>query len=146
MAFINKILSKFLGSKADKDMTEIAPILEEIKKEYERIKLLSNDELRAESARLKELIQERIKPEEDRIKELKELVDAVEIQESEKIYLEIDKLESEISAFNNKIDELNTGFGFISNFFNMKKIAAEKEILLSKRDHLIAEISGAPRH
>ena len=67
MAFINKILSKFLGSKADKDMAEIAPLLEQIKKEYERISLLSNNELRAESARIKAVIQELIKPEEDRI-------------------------------------------------------------------------------
>ena len=27
MAFINKILGKFLGSKSDKDMAEIAPLL-----------------------------------------------------------------------------------------------------------------------
>jgi len=97
MAFINKILGKFLGNKADKDMAEIAPLLELIKKEYERIKLLSNDELRDESARLKALIQERIKPEEDRIKELNELVETVEIQESEKLYQEIDKLEEKIT-------------------------------------------------
>jgi preprotein translocase subunit SecA len=96
MAFINKILGKFLGSKADKDMVEIKPILELTKKEYERITLLSNNELREESARLKELIKERIKPEEDRIAELKELVETVEIQESEKIYQEIDKLEEKI--------------------------------------------------
>ncbi|HAQ20824.1 MAG TPA: preprotein translocase subunit SecA [Prolixibacteraceae bacterium] len=96
MAFINKILGKFLGSKADKDMVEITPLLETIKKEYERINLLSNDELRAESARLKALIQERIKPEEDRINELKELTETVDIQESEKIYHEIDKLEEKI--------------------------------------------------
>ena len=103
MAFINKILGKFLGSKADKDMTEIAPLLELIKKEYERINLLSNNELRAESARLKELIKERIKPEEDRIAELKELVDSVDIQESEKIYQEIDKLEEKID---DKLEEV----------------------------------------
>jgi len=96
MAFINKILGKFLGSKADKDMAEIKPILETIIKEYERIKLLSNNELRAESARLKAIIQERIKPEEDRIKELNEQVENVDIQESEKIYQEIDKLEEKI--------------------------------------------------
>jgi preprotein translocase subunit SecA len=96
MAFINKILSKFLGSKAEKDMAEIKPILELIKNEYERIKLLSSNELREESARLKELIKERIKPEEDRIAELKELVETVDIQESEKIYQEIDKLEEKI--------------------------------------------------
>jgi len=74
-------------------MAEIAPLVELIKKEYERIKLLSTDELRAESAKLKALIQERIKPEEDRIAELKELVETVDIQESENIYQEIDKLE-----------------------------------------------------
>jgi preprotein translocase subunit SecA len=97
MAFLNKILGKFLGNKADKDMAEIAPMLELIKKEYERIKLLSSDELREESARLKEIIQERIKPEEDRIKELNDLVETVDIQESEKHYLEIDKLEEKIN-------------------------------------------------
>jgi preprotein translocase subunit SecA len=97
MAFINKILGKFLGNKADKDMAEIAPLLELIKKEYERIKVLSNDELRAESARLRALIQDRIKPEEDRIKELNELVETVDIQESEKLYQEIDKLEEKIT-------------------------------------------------
>ncbi|MBL7969187.1 MAG: preprotein translocase subunit SecA [Prolixibacteraceae bacterium] len=103
MAFINKILSKFLGSKAEKDMAEIAPLLEIIKKEYERIKLFSSDELRAESARLKAIIQERIKPEEDRINELKELVDTVDIQESERIYQEIDKLEEKID---DKLEEV----------------------------------------
>ena len=103
MAFINKILGKFLGSKSDKDMAEIAPLLALIKKEYERISLLSNNELRAESARLKELIKERIKPEEDRIAELKELVDTVDIQESEKIYQEIDKLEEKID---DKLEEV----------------------------------------
>src|SRR5665648_1092105 len=94
MAFLNKILGKFIGSKADKDMTEIAPLLELIKKEYERIKLLSNDELRAETVRIKELIQERIKPEQDRINELNELADTVDIQEIEKLEEKInDKLE-----------------------------------------------------
>ena len=96
MAFINKILGKFLGSKADKDMVEIKPILELTKNEYERIKLLSINELREESTRLKELIKERIKPEEDRIAELQALVETVDIQESEKLYQEIDKLEEKI--------------------------------------------------
>ena len=103
MAFVNKFLGLFLGKKADKDMVEITPILEKTKAEYERVKLLSNDELRAESDRLKALIQERIKPEEDRINELKELVETVDIQESEKIYQEIDKLEEKID---DKLEEV----------------------------------------
>jgi len=97
MAFINKILGTFIGNKAVKDMAEVKPVLELIKKEYERIRLLSNDELRAESVRLRELIHERIKPEEDRIKELQDLVETSDIQEGEKLYLEIDKLEEKIT-------------------------------------------------
>ena len=97
MAFIiNKILGKFLGNKYDKDMAEIKPILQNTLNEYERIKSFSGDELRAESARLNAIIQERIKPEEDRIAELKELVETVDIQESEKLFQEIDKLEEKI--------------------------------------------------
>jgi preprotein translocase subunit SecA len=49
------------------------------------------------------LIQERIKPEEDRIRELKEQVDSADIQESEKIYQEIDKLEEKID---DKLEEV----------------------------------------
>jgi preprotein translocase subunit SecA len=96
MAFVSKILGKFLGNKSDRDIAEVAPLVEAVKKEYERIKLLSNDELRAESERLKEIIRQRIKPEEDRIVELKEKAELVDIQESEGIYQEIDKLEAAI--------------------------------------------------
>lgn len=97
MAFIiNKILGKFLGNKYDKDMAEIKPILQNTLNEYERIKSFLGDELRAESARLKAIIQERIKPEEDRIAELKEMIETVDIQESEKLFQEIDKLEEKI--------------------------------------------------
>ena len=103
MAFINKILGVFLGNKADKDMAEIAPLVELIKKEYERIKLLSTDELRAESAKLKAIVRERIKAEEDRIVELKEMAETVDIQESENIYQEIDKLEEKID---DKLEEV----------------------------------------
>jgi len=53
---------------------------------------------------------------------------------------DINLLEDEISAFNKKIDELNTGFGFVTNFFSMKKIENEKEIILKKRDSLLSEI------
>jgi preprotein translocase subunit SecA len=103
MAFINKILGVFLGNKADKDMAEIAPLVELIKKEYERVSLLSPDELRAESAKLKAIVRERIKEEEDRIAELRELAETVDIQESENIYQEIDKLEEKID---DKLEEV----------------------------------------
>ena len=97
MAFVTKILGKFLGNKSDRDIREISPIVEEIKKEYERISKLSIDELRGESARLKQVIQDRIQADLDEIAALKAKVEEVDIQESEKIYQQVDKIEEQIN-------------------------------------------------
>ncbi|WP_159517285.1 preprotein translocase subunit SecA [Sunxiuqinia indica] len=97
MTFVNKILGKFLGNKSDRDIREINPIVEQIKKEYERISKLSIDELRGETVRIKQIIQDRIQPDLDEIASLKEKVEEVDIQESEKIYQEIDKIEEQIN-------------------------------------------------
>jgi preprotein translocase subunit SecA len=103
MAFINKILGTFLGNKSDRDIREVTTILGKIRIEYERIKQLSNDELRAESLKLKEIIRERIRPEEERIDLLKQKAEEAEVQDSEGMYQEIDKLEEQIDE---KIEEV----------------------------------------
>jgi len=103
MAFISKILGAFLGNKSDRDIKEVTPILENIRNEYARITQLSNDELRAESEKLKQIIKDRIKPEEDSIASLKAKAEEADIQESEQIYQEVDKLEEQIDV---KIEEV----------------------------------------
>jgi preprotein translocase subunit SecA len=97
MAFINKVLGKILGNKSERDIKEVAPIIEKIKIEYNRITQLSNDGLREESDNLKKIIIDRIKPENDEIEQLKKDVEEAEIQDSEKIYEKIDKLEELIN-------------------------------------------------
>ncbi|TNF40074.1 MAG: preprotein translocase subunit SecA [Bacteroidetes bacterium] len=94
MAFINSLLGKIFGNKSERDIKEVTPVIEKIKLEYSRIIKLSNDELREESDKIKKIIDERIKPEEDEIAKLKAEVEEADIQESEKIYEKIDKLES----------------------------------------------------
>ena len=96
MAFVTKVLGKILGNKSERDIKEVSPTINKIKEEYNRISKLSNDDLRNESDKLKSIINERIKPEEDEIASLKEKVEDVDIQESEKIYEKIDKLEEKI--------------------------------------------------
>ena len=66
MAFINNLLKKVFGSKADRDFKQIKPILDKVLAAYERIDKLSNDELRAESERLKDVIRQRIAADEER--------------------------------------------------------------------------------
>jgi len=103
MAFVSKVLGKILGNKSERDIKEISPIIEQIKEEYKRITQLSNDGLRQESAKLKQIIAERIKPEEEEIAALKIEAEEVEIQDTEKIYERIDKLEEKIDE---KIEEV----------------------------------------
>lgn len=103
MAFINKVLGKILGNKSERDIKEVGPIIEKIKEEYNRISQLSNDGLREESDNIKRIISERIKPEEDEIARINIEVEEVDIQDSEKLYERIDKLEELIEV---KIEEV----------------------------------------
>ncbi|HPC27016.1 MAG TPA: preprotein translocase subunit SecA, partial [Paludibacteraceae bacterium] len=67
------------------------------------MKALSNDDLRARSQALKARINEYVAPEKNKIAELKASAETSEIDEQEKIYAEIDKLENEITDKYEKI-------------------------------------------
>ncbi len=90
------LLQKLFGSKADKDMKEIAPFVEKVHKEYEHIKQLSNDELRGKTIEFRQIIFDAVRPTEDEIKGLRERIEAeyeMDISEKQRIYSEIEKLE-----------------------------------------------------
>ena len=135
MAFVTKLLSKILGNKSDRDIKDIDPVLQTIKKEYERIVKLSNDQLRDESDRLKALIQERIQVESQEIEELKVRIEEVEIQESEKLYERIDKLEEiiteKIEAVLNEI--LPTAFSVVKETAN--RFSSSDKIVVTARNY-----------
>ena len=54
---INKLLSKIFGNKSTRDMKEIQPWVEKIKKAEPAIQALDNDGLRAKTQELKNIIQ-----------------------------------------------------------------------------------------
>ena len=68
---IADILKTIFGSKSDRDMKAIRPVLDQILKIYPEVDALSNDELRARSEALKAQIAAVEKPFEDRIAEIK---------------------------------------------------------------------------
>lgn len=55
-----KVLGKIFGTKAEKDLKKIQPILDKVLAAYIEIDRLTNDELRAKSAELKEYVKEKI--------------------------------------------------------------------------------------
>jgi len=53
-----KFLSKVFGSKSERDIKRIQPVVEKIKAEYAKLQSLSNDELRAKTVNFKQRIHE----------------------------------------------------------------------------------------
>jgi preprotein translocase subunit SecA len=105
MSFINKVLSRFIGTKAQRDLQEIQPIVDRIKLAYQSIEPLSADELRAKSQALKDKVRGFIKTEQEQIDALKAKAEADDtpVDEVEKIYAQVDKLEKEVDQ---KIEEI----------------------------------------
>ena len=96
-------IKKLFGSKSDRDIKEITPLLASIHKAYEIISKLSTDELRAKTQEFKNRIEAYISAEINEIVELKEkidsedLVEIINVDEKEKMYQQIDQLEKTIT-------------------------------------------------
>ena len=105
MSILNAILKSFFGSKSDRDLKEVTPILEQIKAVYSTLQVLSNDELRDRTANLRNTIQARTAPIENEISELKLRMedDNVAYHEKETIYNQVEKLTKELD---NTIEEV----------------------------------------
>jgi len=88
-------IKNLLGTKSDRDLREVTPILKKIKEAYIEISKLSNDELRAKTAEFKQRIKDYIEPEENQISEIKAQIesDTVSVGDKERMYDTLDKLE-----------------------------------------------------
>ena len=95
---VGKILGKFLGNKADRDMREVMPYVEKIEAAYESLPELSNDQLRAKSAALKQQVTDYVTEELNQLESLKAKAEdpEVDVIEKESIYKQIDKLDEDI--------------------------------------------------
>ncbi len=95
---VGKIIGKFLGNKADRDMREVLPFVDKIKETYETIKGISNDQLRERSEALKNRVTEYVEKEKSTLDELKAKAEDPEfpVTEKESVYKEIDRLDEEI--------------------------------------------------
>ena len=91
------ILKKLFGSKSERDLKAVKPILDKVLAAYERIDRLTVDELREASAALKERVAAAIASDEARIAQIKEEMDKdLPVQEKEKLASEADTLEKNI--------------------------------------------------
>ncbi|TSD62964.1 preprotein translocase subunit SecA [Inquilinus sp. KBS0705] len=90
--------SKLFGSKSERDVKGITPIVEKVKAAFEKLDQLSNDELRAKTISFKETIAaglESIDAEIQAIKARTETELDMEVSEKVELYTQLDKLEKD---------------------------------------------------
>ena len=107
MALVD-IIKKVFGTKSDRDMKQVKPILDKVLAAYESIDKLSNDELRAKTEELKKKLRDGEAPFEKRIAEIKEeLEKEIPVSQKESLATESDKLvkdeDAEIEKLLNEI-------------------------------------------
>src|SRR5690606_13196095 len=86
-------LSKIFGSKSDRDIKHIQPLVAKIKEEYPKLESLTNDELRSKTADFKQRIGEYLADIDKEIAALKAEADKEDVEMTEKtaIYDQVDK-------------------------------------------------------
>ena len=87
------LFKKIFGTKAERDLKQIRPVLDKVLAAYETIDKLDDDQLRAKCDELKARIQEAIAADEKRIAEIKlEIETDIPLDKKEKLATESDKL------------------------------------------------------
>lgn len=93
-----KFIAKIFGTKSEKDIKRIMPLVEKTKAEGEKLKSISNDELRNETQKIQETINQELKGIDDQLASLhKKVADNpdLDINEKESVFAEIDRIEGE---------------------------------------------------
>ncbi|MGH7619697.1 MAG: preprotein translocase subunit SecA, partial [Gemmatimonadaceae bacterium] len=67
-----RVISAVLGTRHERERKKIQPIVDEINGQWERLKLVSDEELRAQTAKFREILRERTSDMEARVSQLKE--------------------------------------------------------------------------
>ena len=90
---LTDVFSKVFGTKAQRDLKSLQPMLARVLAAYPAIDAMTNDELRAESARLRQIIKDRTAEDEGRIAAIREsLAGELPPEQKEKLAKEQDQL------------------------------------------------------
>jgi preprotein translocase subunit SecA len=97
--FINSLVRKFFGTKADKDIQEAQPFVIQINEQYAKLQTISNDQLRAKTADLRQRIATALNAENTEIAQLKAKAeaDSTSVEEKEGLYDQVDTIEKKVT-------------------------------------------------
>lgn len=130
----NDIISKIFGSKAQRDLNEVNPVVKRIKEAYAGIEKLSNDALRNKTKELEKRIQDYVADERTTIASLKDGMEQIDLDEREAVWNQIDKLEKEITEKYEKVLEelLPEAFSIMKD--TTRRFTESSEIVVTATD------------
>ncbi|MDD4821539.1 MAG: preprotein translocase subunit SecA [Bacteroidales bacterium] len=94
---LNDIIKKLFGNKSQRDLKEIQPFIDKIKEVYPQIEALDNNGLRERVTLLKKEISDYVASEVKERDDLKASIEEMPLEDREKLFEQIDKLEKEIT-------------------------------------------------
>jgi preprotein translocase subunit SecA len=142
MDIITKILTKFFGSKSERDIKKLMPVVTEINEIYAGLHDISNDELRQKAQDIKKEIRDHIAGDENKKEELKNKAedDNTDVEEKEKIYKELDDIDNVIDdKLEKKLEEvLPRAFAVMRETHKRFKENPEIEVTANEFDRELA--------
>ena len=132
MSLIQNVLGKLFGSKAEKDLKELKPIIDKVNQVSSAIIALSNDGLRAKTIAFKDKIAQAVQLEKTEIEAIQESLDKdeVEVTRKEAAYKKIDELREAIYAKSEQVllQIMPEAFAVVKE--TARRLAEDKQLLL----------------
>ncbi len=133
---IFKGITKLFGSKSDRDLKELYPLVEKINAAYQQLRNVSDDELRGKTAAFKALIQERLAGIDEEINGLKNEAQAenIDLFDKDDLFKKIDKLkkdrDQELEVVLNEI--LHEAFAVVKE--TARRLSENKQLVVTATD------------
>src|ERR1700761_4528853 len=142
-----EFISKLFGSKSERDVKSIQPIVEKIKSEFSKLDGISHDDLRAKTIAFKETIKQGLAEIDAELKELKDRIEnnpELEVAEKVELYTQVDKLEKDRNKELEVIlmDILPEGFAVVKETARRLKENKTLEVTATQFDRDLAARKG----
>lgn len=149
LGFISKSLKKVFGSKQDRDVKALEPLVDDINEEYEKLQSLSHDELRRKTIQFRERIQEYLSEYTAEIQQLEARVkETAAVADQQALFDQIDELKEERTKTQEEIlDELlPEAFAVVKETARRFKDNQELRVTATEHDKQLAVKKQASGH